>query len=253
MKKVRILLLVLLAAVFVFSATMIVKQLSREKQEQDAFEELQALISDTVEITKETQTPSDPAEEKEDAPEKSRNLDPLFERNPDCIGWVYIDGTKVNYPVMYTPADPQRYIHRNFDGAYSASGVPFLDGACTPEGDNLILYGHNMKNGTMFADITDYRKRDFFTAHPIIEFETAQGLRRFSVFAVVQTKADDPWYSFRTVADEDAFYLAVENIKNRSLYSTDTAVRYGDQLITLSTCYGASDDDRLVVIGAQID
>ena len=89
--------------------------------------------------------------------QSSRNLTPLFEANGDCIGWICIPNTAVNYPVMFTPEEPQKYLRKNFEGEYSVSGIPFLDGASTPECDNLIVYGHNMKNGTMFSDVTQYR------------------------------------------------------------------------------------------------
>ncbi|MCI5503401.1 MAG: class B sortase, partial [Eubacterium sp.] len=109
---------------------------------------------------------------------------PLFEANGDCIGWICIPNTAVNYPVMFTPEEPQKYLRKNFEGEYSVSGVPFLDGASTPECDNLIIYGHNMKNGTMFSDITQYRDKAYFEEHPYIELETADGLKVYQVFAL---------------------------------------------------------------------
>ena len=128
--------------------------------------------------------------------QSSRNLTPLFEANGDCIGWICIPNTAVNYPVMFTPEEPQKYLRKNFEGEYSVSGIPFLDGASTPECDNLIVYGHNMKNGTMFSDVTQYRDKAYWEEHPYIEFETAGGLRIYQVFAVVCLKKTDEWYGF---------------------------------------------------------
>ena len=85
-----------------------------------------------------------------------RNLQLLFEQNSDCIGWVYIPNTTLDYPVMHTPNDPQKYLRRSFEGKYSFSGVPFLDARCSTESDNLIIYGHNLKNDTMFSSLGGY-------------------------------------------------------------------------------------------------
>ncbi len=108
--------------------------------------------------------------------QSSRNLTPLFEANGDCIGWICIPNTAVNYPVMFTPEEPPKYLRKNFEGEYSVSGIPFLDGAFYPECDNLIVYGSNMKNGTMFFDVTQYRDKAYWEEHPYIEFETAGGI-----------------------------------------------------------------------------
>ena len=120
------------------------------------------------------------------------------------------------------------------------------------ECDNLILYGHNMKNGTMFSDVTQYRNKDYYTAHPVIEFETAQGLKRYAVFAVALIKNNDGWYAFHLAADESEYDSKIAEIKSRSLYVTEITPMYGQQLITLSTCYGSSDDDRLIIVASKV-
>ena len=153
---------------------------------------------------------------------------------------------------MHTPDEPQRYLRKNFDKEYSTAGVPFLKGICTLECDHLILYGHNMKNGTMFSDVTQYRSKNYYLEHPIVEFETAQGLKRYAVFAVVQVKNNDGWYAFHTAADETEYDTKIAEVKQRSLYSAEITPIYGQQLITLSTCYGATKSDRIIVIGVEI-
>ena len=190
--------------------------------------------------------------EPETAPVVStRNLAPLFEKNTDCIGWVYIEGTAVDYPVMHTPDEPQRYLRKNFDKEYSAAGVPFLKGKCTLECDHLILYGHNMKNGTMFSDITQYRDKAYFEEHPYIELETAEGLKIYQVFAVVCLKKTDEWYGFSCFESKEQYQKAISEIKDRSLYDTGIEPQFKEQLITLSTCFGDSKDSRMVVIGVE--
>lgn len=94
----------------------------------------------------------------------------LFEQNNDMAGWITIEGTPINYPVMFTPEQPDFYLKHGFDKEYSAYGVPFIGENCTllPRSDNLIIYGHHMKNGTMFAALTDYKDEDFYEKHKLI-------------------------------------------------------------------------------------
>ena len=152
---------------------------------------------------------------------------------------------------MFTPKEPQKYLRENFEGEYSVSGVPFLDGASTPECDNLIIYGHNMKNGTMFSDITQYRDKAYCEEHPYIELETADGLKAYKVFAVVCLKKTDLWYNISCFESKEHYQKAITEIKDRSLYDTGIEPQFKEQLIALSTCFGDSKDSRMVVIGVE--
>ena len=255
-KKVLPFITLLCVAVMVVAVSMIVGEVKDRQKEIDDFDKLSELVVD-VAVSDETQNTTDPKNseintELETAPVVStRNLAPLFEKNEDCIGWVYIEGTAVDYPVMHTPDEPQRYLRKNFDKEYSTAGVPFLKGKCTMECDNLVIYGHNMKNGTMFSDVTQYRNKDYCTEHPVIEFETAEGMKQYTVFAVVYVKNNDDWYDFHTAADETEFNAKIEEIKHRALCDTGITPQYGQQLLTLSTCYGATKSDRIIVIGVE--
>ena len=82
--------------------------------------------------------------------------------NPDFIGWLRIDGTKIDYPVMMKPEDPDYYLRRDFSGKDAKSGTPYIGSGCTPCSDNVIIYSHNMKNGTMFADLLKYADEKFY-------------------------------------------------------------------------------------------
>lgn len=256
MKKIII---ILLAALFLVAAFMVVKELLQQAEDQAQFDELAALV--TVETPKpatQPAQPQSPEEEQETEPATepvpvTRDLTPLFDRNADCIGWIQIPGTQVNYPVMHTPREPERYLHKNFYGEYSPAGVPFMDGNCALQDHNRILYGHNMKNGTMFAEIKYYRDIAYWESHPTVEFQTAEGSARYAVFAVVQVKDVDDWYNFHSAPDQATYDRLIEEIKARSLYDTGITPAYGTQLLTLSTCYGAESDDRILVIAAQIN
>lgn len=243
------------AGLFVLAGVMIFRELYGRQEAIHDFQELAALIEPETTRNPTDNTPLQPDTGAGEIPTASsgKNLQPLFDKNADCLGWISIEGTAVNYPVMHTPEDPEKYLHKNFDREYSAAGVPFLDADCDETCHNLILYAHNMKNGTMFADVTKYRKKDFATAHPVIWLETAAGAKTYRVFAVVRLQDSDPWYDFFYAADEAQYDAMVADIRDRALYDLEFAPQYGQQLLTLSTCYGSEKTDRILVIGAETD
>lgn len=208
----------LLSAAAVLSGVNIYSELKERQKEKEDFAAVSQIAEPTVTAA---QTESEPAEQST----VERNIQALITENADCIGWLSIDGTNISYPVMHTPSDPQKYLRRNFYGKYSQSGVPFLDGRCSTDSGNLIIYGHNMKNGTMFSDLKKYLNTDFLNSHRTVRLETADGVFLFTVTEVRRTNTADPWYD--RIAAED-----------------------GRQLI-LSTCYGSGKDGRLLIIAAE--
>lgn len=153
---------------------------------------------------------------------------------------------------MYTPESPQKYLRRNFDGGYSQSGIPFLDYRCDTGCTNRMIYGHNMKNRTMFGTLIHYTDPAYAAAHSVITFQTADGLEKYTVFAVVPVQKTDAWYSFIRAADGAEFAKQVALLRSKSLYDTGVTPVYGQQLLTLSTCYGSGKDGRLIVAAAQL-
>lgn len=217
-KPVLIFFCLLLSAAAVLAGANIYSELKEQQKEKDDFVSISQIAEPTVTTA---QTESEPTER----PAAERNIQALITENADCIGWLSIDGTNISYPVMHTPSNPQKYLRRNFYGRYSQSGVPFLDGRCDLQSTNLIIYGHNMKNGTMFSDLKKYVDRDFLNAHRTVKFEMVDGIRYFTVTKVLRTDITDAWYD--RIAAED-----------------------GRQLI-LSTCYGSGKDGRLLIIAAE--
>ncbi len=179
------------------------------------------------------------------------SISELTSMNSGCFGWISITGTNINYPVMHTPDNPQKYLNRNFDGEYSISGVPFLDGRCTSTSTNLIIYGHHMNNGTMFADLCNYTDYSYFTEHPTVVLETKDGAFAYSVFSVMKVKSDDDWYKFLTTDLDKTYEKWISYAKTKSLYNTEITPVYGQQILTLSTCYGYNQDDRILVLAVQ--
>ena len=246
-KKLIVVMIFALALVLAFSCFMIFSELSKSEKEKDDFEKLEELVSSE---SSEQETENQP-DEGEIKPVSKRNLAPLFEQNPDCIGWVFIEDTNIDYPVMYTPQEPQKYLRKNFEGEYAISGVPFMEGTRSLADDNIVIYGHNMKNGTMFSDITKYAEKTYFDEHRLIEFETAEGVKLYDIFAVVLLKDTDIWYYFDSAINDEHFYEMVDEIIFRSLYETGIYPEYGKQILTLSTCYGENDEDRIIIIGTE--
>lgn len=217
-KPVLIIFCLLLSAAAVLAGANIYSELKERQKEKENFAAVSQIAEPTVTTA---QTESEPTER----PAAERNIQALITENADCIGWLSIDGTNISYPVMHTPSDPQKYLRRNFYGKYSQSGVPFLDGRCDLQSTNLIIYGHNMKNATMFSDLKRYVDRDFLNAHRTVKFETTDGVQTFIVTEALKTNTLDAWYD--RIAAEDS-----------------------RQLI-LSTCYGSGKDGRLLIIAVE--
>lgn len=253
----------LLSAVLVTCGMMIGGELLSRQKEKEDFEELAKLV--TVEKPSTSPTPSayppastlpDNSEIPEEMPAEDepaqRALSELFAMNEDFVGWLCIPETDINYPVMHTPDDPEKYLRRNFQGEYSESGVPFLDFRCSLDSDNLIIYGHNMMNGTMFAALQGYVQEDFCEQHPIIEFQTADGCEEYQLFAVAWVKSNDDWYKFVGATGAKDFNSAVERIIGKALFQVVSRPEFGTQILTLSTCYDSAHNGRLLVLAAKL-
>lgn len=262
-KTKRIVLYILIAVFslgFIISGVILAREYSMRARDNDTFDELATLIElpPTESVVYDHSYSEDELsaddEETSQPPVTvvhKRNLEPVIERNPDCVGWIYIENTQVNYPVVHTPKEPEKYLHLSFDLKYSAYGVPFLDYRCKTDSDNIILYGHNMKDGSMFATVRPYMEKDYFLEHPTVEFETVDGCKTYSVFALASVKASDSWYSNIDFKDREQYINAVKRIMSKSLYETNVLPEYGKQIITLSTCYGAERDDRIILLAVE--
>lgn len=182
----------------------------------------------------------------------------LAGQNSDMMGWLSIEGTGINYPVMHTPDSPDFYLSRNFEKESSNYGVPYLAEDCDPSGngDNLIIYGHHIKGGRMFGALMDYTKKEFFESHKIIRFDTLEELAEYEIIAVFKTTVYNdtgfPYYLFTSANKEEEFTTYVETCRELSLYDTGETAVYGDRLLTLSTCEYSAANGRLVVVAKKV-
>ena len=208
----------------------------------------------TVEVTEA------PTEPEETEPEMLAHLAELYAENPDTCGWIKLGDTKLDYPVMHTPEEPQKYIRADFDGKYDKTGLPFLAERCSlePESTNLIVYGHNMRNGTGFRTLHEYVQKEYWEENPIIEFSTLYEEREYEVFAVFYDKiydADDTcfkYYHFVDPETEEEFDEGIQYFLDNAIYDTEIDVEFGDRLLMLITCSYHTDYGRLVVVGRLV-
>lgn len=186
----------------------------------------------------------------------------LYAQNSDLVGWLCIEGTNIDYPVVQ--ADNSYYLRRGFDRLYSTSGTLFLDERCrlrSPDAAgtaNALIYGHNTASGTMFSQLLNYADEDFYTAHPTFRFDTLYEEGTWQVAAVLRTElgADAlPYYSFFDAATPEEWQQRVDAILELSLYDTGVTPQYGDSLLTLSTCgiATAATTSRFAVLAVKID
>lgn len=184
----------------------------------------------------------------------------LFQQNNDLAGWLQIDGTEVNYPVMQTgKKDSEYYLHHDFDKNNSERGSLFLDSRndFINRDTNLIIFGHNMRDGTMFGGLKNYMQKDYWEQHQHLTFDTIYEKARYKIVAVCLSKVnygDD--YTFRyynffnagSKADMDAY---VANIQQLTVFDQKIDISYGDELLTLSTCNNYTQDGRLFLVAKK--
>lgn len=174
------------------------------------------------------------------------SVERLTEINEDYVGWIRIDGTKVNYPVVQTN-DNKFYLSHNFYKEKDKVGTIFLDAANSNNNldKNMILYGHNMKDNSMFGELEKFKKEKFFNHHKTIKLEFQGNSYEWEIFSVYTTK-DRDWMK-KPFASAKEFRDYVSAIKDRSLFISSTEVMSRDQILTLSTCTNTDEEERIIV------
>lgn len=181
----------------------------------------------------------------------------LYEENNDLAGWLSIEGMKIDYPVMQCE-DDEYYLHHDFDGNENRYGCLYVrNRADLDDGVNFIIYGHNMRDGSMFGDLDFYKEESFCREHSLISFDTLYEERTYEIIAVFLSRiynSDDDtfkYYQFYDADTEEDFDDFYENIKELSLYDTGVTARFGDTFLTLSTCAYHVENGRLVVVAKR--
>lgn len=203
---------------------------------------------------------------------KAENYRKLKEKNPDIIGWIKIPGTKIDYPVMWTPDNPEKYLRADFNGDYALCGLPFAAADCrissnADEQDctNTLIYGHHMQDGTMFAELVDYEKQEFADKHRIIEYDRifedgSYRAEKYEVIAAFKTEVNTgresefKYYKYTDISSEKQLNQFVEMVSQRNLIPRNMDISVGTKLLTLSTCsyHVADKNGRFIVIATKI-
>lgn len=182
----------------------------------------------------------------------SVDFDALLAKNPDVKGWLYCADTVINYPVVQA-ADNDYYLHRLYDRSYNGSGSIFIDYRCDGSFQSriAILYGHHMNDGSMFASLVNYRKQEYYDAHPVMYLNTPDGNYLVELFSGFITAADSAVYVFGFESDEAyAAYLA--KMQAFSDFESEIAPTIDDRIVVLSTCTYEYNDARYVVFGRLV-
>lgn len=212
-------------------------QSSLSLAEEDSSEESQAVQNPVVTLT--TTLPH-------------HDLAALQAENPDCVGWLTVPDTTVDYPVVWTPADPEYYLRRDFYGAQASGGTPFLDGRNKPqaEGQNLILYGHNMLDGSMFKPVLQYLTPNFQVTHEDVYLELNGAQYRYQVIASLETSSRSLVYTYTDLSGA----AEMEDFRAALLEESGVgAIPQAEGYLTLSTCNNQGGNSRVLVIAALVE
>lgn len=198
--------------------------------------------------------------ESEPEPEiRLAKYDKVYEQNKDFVGWINVPGTIIDYPVMQTPKNEQYYLHTNFYGYWDYEGVPFCSAKSnlSAPSDNILIYGHHMKYGTMFAQLMNYKDKNFYDQNKIFYFDSIYRTGTYEIIAVVLTDTYSSSFKYWDygMCNKEEFNEYLNFLKSHSLYKTDLidSVEYGDLLCSLSTCAYHNSQGRMLVVGKMID
>ena len=263
--------LLLLIAIFLFSAYMLIRYYSESQKSKQTYQALSDLRSNytrpATESLPQDHTGTEPSVHLATATDPDTGLSTevlpelaaLYSLNPDLVGWLSIPGTIVDYPVVQRKSEKDYYLYRDFYGNSSSYGCLYAQEDCdvsTPS-DNVIIYGHRMKDQSMFGQLGSYEKEDFWQEHQFLYFDTLTERHTYQVICVFSLSTSNgtgfPYHLFVEAASKEAFQTYLENCAAHQLYDTGLTAQYGDKLLSLSTCEYSHEGGRLVVVAKRID
>lgn len=269
-KKLYIGLLILFAVIFLVSAVVLIRYFVEIHQSQKTYEDLaqikEVALQQAIEQAPEDENgiKQEPAfvEVTDKNGEKILVLPeyaPIYELNKDTVGWIKIEGTNIDYPVVQRKESTNYYLYKNFYGEYSNQGTIYVREQCDvfAPSDNLVIYGHRTNAGTMFGALQEYKSKDYWQDHQYIQFDTLTEHHTYQIVAVFTIESTEdsnfPYHLFVDAADDAEFEKFISNAKAIDLYDTGVTAVPGDKLITLSTCEGSGNLGRLVVVAKQVE
>lgn len=231
---------ILLIGLVLISSYLIFKEKKQNEKQENTFEDLIEIVEENI----------------ENQEERKIDINKLYEENKDIVGWLKIDNTTINYPIMQNINDPNYYLRRDFYKNYSSYGTPYMAKQCNLNSDNIVIYGHHMKNNKMFGELEKYKSKDFYNNHKIITFTTLEKEHSYEIFAVfkttVYTKNTFRYYENINFENKKMYNDFINICKDKSLYQTGIEIKDKEKLITLSTCEYSNKNSRLVIVARKI-
>ena len=231
---------ILLIGLVLISSYLIFKEKKQNEKQENTFEDLIEIVEENI----------------ENQEERKIDINKLYEENKDIVGWLKIDNTTINYPIMQNINDPNYYLRRDFYKNYSSYGTPYMAKQCNLNSDNIVIYGHHMKNNKMFGELEKYKSKDFYNNHEIITFTTLEKEYSYEIFAVfkttVYTKNTFRYYENINFENKKMYNDFINICKDKSLYQTGIEIKDKEKLITLSTCEYSNKNSRLVIVARKI-
>ncbi|TGY95255.1 class B sortase [Petralouisia muris] len=258
MKKNRLytILILIFTGIFMTGAIQIYRQLKDYGEGESSYTEIEQYVwveEAPEDSGDEEQNGSQSGEEEPDLRWPAIDFDALSEINSDIVAWIYIEDTEINYPVVQG-TDNQYYLKRLFNGKWNGSGCIFLDSRNSPDlsDRHSIIYGHHMKNGTMFSGLTEYKKQGFYEGHPVVLLMMLEQNVRVEIFAGYVARVSDKAWEIALGSDVE-FREWMEEAKERSCFKSEITPAVTDRIVTLSTCNYEFDNARFVLLGVVRD
>lgn len=236
----------LLMVILILGVVFFVKKYKDNNEQEDISQVLNTITINQDDIT-------------EEITERMLQLKELRKENSDIVGWLEIEGTSISYPVLQGQ-DNDYYLRHTYKGEYSINGSIFLDKDYdfSIQSSNLLVYGHNNKNGKMFEELINYESEEYYKEHPIIRFTTIEEDVKYEIIAVFKSRVYYQnetnvfrYYYFINAENEEEYKYYIEESKKASLYDTGKTAKYGEQLLTLSTCDYSTENGRFVVVARK--
>lgn len=255
-KKIIYILVISLCIIsFISSATYLAYNTYTVFKEEQLIREIQSKKKTETEIEKDTGVEIEPIQ-------ILAEYRDLYKENNDLYGWIKIEGTDINYPVMFTPDEPNFYLNRNWNKEYSSLGSIFVSCETKEDSENIIIYGHDMRNHIMFGTLKLYKDKNYYEEHKYIQFDTLYEKQTYEIISVLKTKIyyDEKqmpndvylYYDHIELDTKEEFDDYINFIKKNAWYDIDITATFKDQLITLSTCDYWTKDGRLLIVAKKI-
>lgn len=255
-RKLLIILIILSAVIFVMSAVQIITVIVQYNEAKAIYGEMQDKY--VLPVTESDETEGEPETELRQAESTPSERAPiaidfasLLQENSDVVGWLYCADTPINYPVVQAD-DNNYYLRKDLKRKYLISGTLFTDYRNGLHGTdrNYIIFGHNMKDATMFGTILKYKEQSYYDAHPVLYHLTPETDYKIEVYAGCVVSTDECIYQVNPDEEERAVFL--KKAREKSGFQTDVTLEDTDTIVTLSTCSYEFDGARFVLIGKLV-